>query len=90
MFQGHSSHDPEAAAEGKVIQTHIEAALEKLTARERSIFVMRHYNDLSLKEIARILTISEGTVKSMLFRALKRLQHELEFYRKDLGMEKTQ
>jgi len=89
MFHPHASQDPEASAEGKVILQHIEEALESLTPRERSIFVMRHYNDLSLKEIAVILRISEGTVKSMLFRALRRLQQKLEFYRKDLGLEET-
>lgn len=89
LFHEHSSHNPEKSAEGKVIQRHIDAALKKLTPRERSIFVMRHYSDLSLKEIAEVLKISEGTVKSMLFRALKRLQQELHFYRADLGLEES-
>lgn len=89
MFHGHPGDNPEAAAEGNVIQGHIEAALERLTPRERTIFTLRHYQDLSLREIAGILKISEGTVKSMLFRALKRLQKELQFYRKDLGVQRT-
>lgn len=89
LFHEHASNDPESSAEGKVIQRHIDQALRKLTPRERSVFVMRHYSDLSLKEIASILKISEGTVKSMLFRALKRLQQELSFYRADLGLEEV-
>lgn len=89
LFHEHASNDPESSAEGKVMQRHIDHALRKLTPRERSVFVMRHYSDLSLKEIASILKISEGTVKSMLFRALKRLQQELSFYRADLGLEEV-
>lgn len=89
LFHENASNNPESSAEGRVIQAHIDRALEKLTARERSVFVMRHYSDLSLKEIAMILKISEGTVKSMLFRALKRLQKELHFYRTDLGLEEV-
>lgn len=89
LFHEHASHNPQTSAESRDIQGHIDRALEKLTARERSIFVMRHYSDLSLKEIAAVLKISEGTVKSMLFRALKRLQHELRFTRADLGLEEV-
>jgi len=81
------SHQPDQSAEARIMQEHIEQALEKLSPRERSIFVLRHYNDLPLKEIAGILKISEGTVKSLLFRALKRLQKELAFYRSELGLE---
>ena len=86
MFQD-NSHQPEQSAEARIMQEHIEQALQKLSPRERSIFVLRHYNDLPLKDIAVVLKISEGTVKSLLFRALKRLQKELAFYRSELGLE---
>ncbi len=89
MFHEHASQDPERRAESRIMQMHIERALTSLTPRERSIFVLRHYHDLPLKEIAVTLEISEGTVKSILFRALKRLQKELAFYRGDLGLEET-
>ncbi len=73
--------NPEQSAEAGLMQQHIDNALQQLTRRERSIFVLRHYNDLSLKEIAQILKITEGTVKSMLFRGIQKLQKELSFYR---------
>lgn len=79
---GESNH-PERSAEAGLMQQHIDNALQQLTPRERSVFVLRHYNDLPLKEIAQVLKISEGTVKSMLFRAIRRLQKELAFYRED-------
>lgn len=49
-------------------------ALEKLKARDREIIVLRHYQDLSYKDIAAALSIPEGTVMSRLFHARKRLQ----------------
>ncbi len=70
-----------------MIQEHIERALTALSPQERSVFVLRHYHHLQLKEIAETLKIAEGSVKSYLFRAIKRLQRELEYYRPDLGLE---
>lgn len=78
---------PEKAAEAGVMQEHIGRALESLTPQERSVFVLRHYRDLPLKEIAAVMDIAEGTVKAYLFRAVKRLQRELSFYRTELGPE---
>ena len=62
------------------IQEHIEEALKTLTPRERTIFVLRHYQEHALKEIAEMLELSEGTVKSFLFRAIKKLQKALSQY----------
>ncbi len=79
------SRNPEKLAEAGLMRDHLERAIQKLTPRERSIFVLRHYNDLPQKEIAEILKINVGTVKSMLFRAIKKLQDELAFYKQELG-----
>lgn len=83
----HVSENPEQRAEASVIQNHIQNALQRLSLKERSVFVLRHYNHFQLKEIAYIMDISLGTVKSTLFRAVERLQKELSFYRADLGLE---
>jgi RNA polymerase sigma-70 factor (ECF subfamily) len=83
------SENPERSAESQMIQQHINLALNRLANKERQVFVLRHYQDLPLKEIARILNIAEGTVKSLLFRAIRRLRKELAFYRQDLGLEES-
>lgn len=62
------------------ISRHITSALNNISPKEKSVFVLRHYNDFQLKEIALIMSISEGTVKSLLFRAVRKLQKELSFY----------
>jgi RNA polymerase sigma-70 factor (ECF subfamily) len=79
--------NPEEKTEAGRIQTHIEEALQHLTPLERSVFVLRTYHQLPIKEAAQILGRSEGTVKNMLWRALRKLQKELSFYRKELGLE---
>jgi RNA polymerase sigma-70 factor (ECF subfamily) len=76
----HTAHGPENYAESRQIQMHIQAALEHLTPRERAVFVMRHYREMSGKKVGELLGISEGTVKSLLFRAVKKLQPLLKDY----------
>ena len=78
---------PDRAAQSTLIQQHIQHALDRLTPRQRSVFVLRHYNDLSMKQIAETLEVAEGTVKTLLFRAVQQLQEELSFYKKDFGLE---
>ena len=82
-----SSLSPEKSAEAGLIRQEIEKALDRLTSKERSVFVLRHYHDQSLKQISETLGISEGTVKSFLFRAIRRLQKALAFYKEDLELE---
>lgn len=81
------SGNPESHAESLQIQQHIEHALHRLSPGERSAFVLRHYRGLPGKEVANLLNISQGTVKSLLFRALKKLRKELSFYRNNPGKE---
>jgi RNA polymerase sigma-70 factor (ECF subfamily) len=78
---------PDKSADAKMIQENIDRALHQLTSRERSVFVLRHYHDLPLKQIAETLEITDGTVKTLLFRAIQKLRQELAFYKNDLGLE---
>jgi RNA polymerase sigma-70 factor (ECF subfamily) len=48
--------------------------LSRLSERQRLIFVMRHYNQLQYTEIAQILNIAVGTVKSLNFKAIQNLK----------------
>jgi RNA polymerase sigma-70 factor, ECF subfamily len=47
----------------------VERALAKLPRRQREAVVCRYYLAMDTKEIANVLKVSEGTVKSTLFRA---------------------
>ena len=50
------------------------SCLDKLAERQRMIFVMKHYNQHKYREIAQILNISLGTVKSLHFKAVQNLR----------------
>jgi RNA polymerase sigma-70 factor (ECF subfamily) len=79
--------DPERHAEANMIQHRIQQLLYKVSPKERSAFVMRYYNELKTNEIAKILDVSTNTIKSLLFRARKKLQKELSFYQGNPQME---
>lgn len=68
---------PESEAAGREVGHRIAAALQALPERQRAIFVLRHYDERSLPEIADTLGMSLGTVKSSLHRALARLRERL-------------
>jgi RNA polymerase sigma-70 factor (sigma-E family) len=48
--------------------------LETLPRRQRAVVVLRYYESLSDEEIAGVLGISRGTVRSQAFHALKKLR----------------
>jgi RNA polymerase sigma factor (sigma-70 family) len=54
------------------------ASLRRLTSRQRAVVVLRFYLDLPEAEIATLLGMRVGTVKSTLHRALGRLRVEVE------------
>ncbi|NUW46310.1 SigE family RNA polymerase sigma factor [Nonomuraea rhodomycinica] len=55
----------------------LERALDRLPERMRAAIVLRYYEDLSEPEVARLLGISIGTVKSTVSRAMAKLRNEL-------------
>lgn len=75
-------HDHQAPAPSQELEQDERAALfqkalRRLSAHDREILVLRHYQELSYKEIARTLSIPEGTVMSRLFHARRRLREIL-------------
>jgi len=69
---------PERRAHGKELGEKIARALETLPDGHRAVFVLRHYDGMSLEEIASTLKLSLGTVKSSLHRAVHRLRERLQ------------
>ena len=52
-------------------------AICRLPFRQRSVIVLRFYEDSTIEEIARVLGCRIGTVKSRLHRGLEKLRSEL-------------
>ncbi|MCD8155177.1 MAG: sigma-70 family RNA polymerase sigma factor [Clostridiales bacterium] len=53
-------------------------AIDRLPERYRSVVILKYFNDLKISEIASVLEIPEGSVKSYLYRAKKELRVYLE------------
>jgi len=52
----------------------LDDALSRLTPRQRSVVVLRYYDDLSERDTADVLGVSVGTVKSTTYDALRRMR----------------
>lgn len=74
MPDGRAEANPDALAEADDVQILIEKALQRLTKAEENVFRARHFGDLSFADIAAEFGVSEGTVKTLHFRAMKKLQ----------------
>ncbi len=55
----------------------IQKSLERLSDRERVVFVLKHLHGYKLREIAIMIDCAEGTVKNYLFRATRKMREEL-------------
>jgi RNA polymerase sigma-70 factor (ECF subfamily) len=74
---GTNGEDPAASAERRQLRGRIERALGAVSERERMAFILHHDHGFSLKEIAEIQGVSLGSVKSYIFRSIRKLQKEL-------------
>ncbi len=82
-----AAHRPEAAPDAESAEAGavrgasaraVTDQLDQLPRRQRECVVLRFYDDLTVPEIARVLGVAEGSVKSHLHRALSTLAIGLE------------
>ncbi len=67
----------EAAVAASQLQQEIESALTTLSPFEQTVFTLRHMQNFKLREIAEVVDRSEGTVKNILFRAIRKMRDQL-------------
>ena len=67
----------EGSALNGALRRQIQRALNKLSARERLVFELSHYEGLKLQTVASILSTNENTVKNSLVRATHKLRLRL-------------
>ena len=71
-FEDMISGDPN---EDVLLTMSLKDLLERLSEEEKSVILLRFYQDMTLKEVSETLRIPLGTAKTILYRALKKLRN---------------
>lgn len=77
--------DGATSVQREELRRSVAAALLRLSPEQRSILVLRDSRDLDYEQIAEVLDIPVGTVKSRLFRARSALRDALELMDRPIG-----
>jgi RNA polymerase sigma-70 factor, ECF subfamily len=72
------SESPERSAEQQRLSTLLLRALDELSYDHRSVFVLCEVEERTSREVADILGVPEGTVRTRLFHARAKLRAALE------------
>lgn len=84
-----SESDPEASFFEQLVDEEVLRAIEGLPAEFREVLILSDMEDLSYAEIAELLAVPVGTVKSRLYRARQALQARLYQYARQMGYIKS-
>lgn len=69
---------PQKQIEAQELRNAVVTAVKNLPVFQRECVMMYYYNEMSVSQIAEVLEIKEGTVKSRLYNARKSIKSELE------------
>ena len=73
-----NSPTPDRLAFSGEVQTRITAALDELSPQERTAFILRHFEGLSIEQIGASLGTGTNATKHSIFRAVQKLRRSLE------------
>lgn len=85
VFEEVKDVDPAGGFFDRIIDEEVIAAIDSLPDDFRIPIVLSDLEGLSYQEVAEVMGIPVGTVKSRLFRARKRLQRQLHSYALEMG-----
>jgi RNA polymerase sigma-70 factor (ECF subfamily) len=72
-----SDPGPDRMAQAAELRRRIGAAMSRLSPLERAAFVLRHFEELSTREIGEALGLETGAVKQGVFRAVRKMRAAL-------------
>ena len=75
--QPEQPRSPDQQVWARQLSLRVGQALDELPARQRTAFVLKNHQGLSIKEIAELMETAEGTVKVHLHRAVAALRERL-------------
>jgi RNA polymerase sigma-70 factor (ECF subfamily) len=73
-----SEPTPERMALSGEVRGRVEAAMQELSATERTAFVLRHFEGMCIEDVSRVLECAPGAAKHSVFRAVQKLRRALE------------
>jgi RNA polymerase sigma-70 factor (ECF subfamily) len=76
--------NPAHGFESRELRSYLHQAIDHLDGHYRLLILLRYQNELSYEEIATMLNLPLGTVKTGLFRAKEQLRRALERYQEPL------
>lgn len=57
----------------------VHTMLDRLSTMEKEVFLLRFFDDLSIREISEVINKSQSTIKTHLYRALKKFKNDASF-----------
>ena len=69
--------NPLETVKKRQLEKDVNKVLNTLSERQRTIFQLKIFHEMSIPEIAKIMSLAEGTVKTHLFRATQSIQKKL-------------
>ena len=77
----HAGFDtPEGVMEKSELKEMLVEALELLTDKEKKVILLYYYEELTLKEISRVLEVSESRISQLHTRALQKMKTKMGNY----------
>jgi RNA polymerase sigma-70 factor, ECF subfamily len=70
--------DPDRLMYSSQVQDRVSEAMDQLSGQERTAFVLRHFEGLSIDEISGALGLNANAAKHSIFRAVQKLRKALE------------
>jgi RNA polymerase sigma-70 factor, ECF subfamily len=69
-----ASDDPSREVEFKETESRLQEAIARLPEKQRAVFVMRYFDEMSYEEISEVMKTSVGGLKANYFHALRKVR----------------
>ncbi|MGN0155218.1 MAG: FliA/WhiG family RNA polymerase sigma factor [Lachnospiraceae bacterium] len=79
-FRNTTYMEPEQAVDREEVKKMLMDALELLTEKEKKVVLLYYYEDLTLKEVASVLEVSESRISQLHSKALEKMKKHLGKY----------
>lgn len=79
-FQNTTYLEPEQAVDRAEVKKMLMEALEMLTEKEKKVVLLYYYEELTLKEVASVLEVSESRISQLHSKALEKMKKHLGSY----------